>query len=144
MLLVRMGAANVDLSQENKQLMDQVMVSTLYHGVKTRLLDRDYRTIPGQIDVLIDMKGCGLTNPPPFDVIARGLNAIGELFYERAKVHRIGNPPRGTQILINAVMVLLSKEVRDSVNIEVLRDKQSDDAMRRAYEAKCLVCDSMK
>ena len=144
MLLVRIGAANSELSHENKQLMDQVMVSTLYHGVKTRLLDRDYRTVPGQIDVLIDMHGCGLTNPPPFDVIARGLSAIGELFYERAKVHRIGNPPRGTQILINAVMVLLPKEMRDSVKIVVLRDKQSDETMKRAYEAKCLVCDSMK
>ena len=143
-LLVRMGAANSELSHENKQLMDQVMVSTLYHGIKTRLLDRDYRTVPGQIDVLIDMQGCGLTKPPPFDVIARGLSAIGELFYERAKVHRIGNPPRGTQILINAVMVLLSKEMRDTVKIVILRDKQSDETMKRAYEAKCLVCDSMK
>tara|TARA_X000000368_G_scaffold321974_2_gene259108 strand:+ start:881 stop:1804 length:924 start_codon:yes stop_codon:yes gene_type:complete len=143
-LLVRMGAANSELSHENKQLMDQVMVSTLYHGIKTRLLGRDYRTVPGQIDVLIDMQGCGLTKPPPFDVIARGLSAIGELFYERAKVHRIGNPPRGTQILINAVMALLSKEMRDSVKIVILRDAQSDEAMRRAYEAKCLVSDSMK
>ena len=143
-LLVRMGAANSELSHENKQLMDQVMVSTLYHGIKTRLLSRDYRTVPGQIDVLIDMQGCGLTKPPPFDVIARGLSAIGELFYERAKVHRIGNPPRGTQILINAVMALLSKEMRDSVKIVILRDAQSDEAMRRAYEAKCLVSDSMK
>jgi hypothetical protein len=90
------------------------------------------------------MQGCGLTKPPPFDVIARGLSAIGELFYERAKVHRIGNPPRGTQILINAVMALLSKEMRDTVKIVILRDAQSDEAMRRAYEAKCLVSDSMK
>jgi len=143
-LLVRMGAANSELSHENKQKMDQVMVSTIYHGIKTRLIDRDYRTCRGQIDVLIDMKGCSLTNPPPFDVIARGLSSIGGLFYERAKVHRIGNPPRGTQILINAVMILISKDLRDSVQIEVLRNKESDDAIRNAYEAPCLVCDSMK
>ena len=41
-------------------------------------------------------------------------------------------------------MVLLPKEMRDSVKIVVLRDKQSDETMKRAYEAKCLVCDSMK
>jgi len=41
-------------------------------------------------------------------------------------------------------MILISKDLRDSVQIEVLRNKESDDAIRNAYEAPCLVCDSMK
>ena len=143
-LLVRMGAANSELSHENKQLMDQVMVSTLYHGIKTRLLDRDYRTVPGQIDVLIDMQGCGLTKPPPILTSSREVYPPSESSFPSVRKCTGSVTSARAQILINAVMVLLSKEMRDSVKIVILRDAQSDETMRRAYEAKCLVSDSMK
>ena len=64
MLLVRIGAANSELSHENKQLMDQVMVSTIPRRQNAPIRSR-LSNSPRSNRRPHRHARCGLTNPPP-------------------------------------------------------------------------------